>query len=133
MDYSEFTGEVQHRIDVGTQAQAVKTTRAVLSSLGERVQTDEAADLAGPLPMEIDRFLTEADSGQRFGYDEFVNRVADRADVEESEAAYRAKAVTALVADLDPAGEIEDVEDGLPDEFQDLFEFTSLDEDETPW
>lgn len=131
MDYSEFIGEVQHRIEVGDQAHAVRTTRAVLTTLGERIQAGEAGDLAAPLPMEIDRYLLEADSGERFGWDEFVQRVSERANVDEPEAVFRAQAVIELVWSLEPVGEDRDVRQSLPGEFDDLFEF--VDAAETPW
>lgn len=133
MDYSEFLGEVQHRIDEDDLGTAVKNTRAVLTTIGERIQADEAADLAAPLPMEIDRFLTEAESGQRFDFDEYLERVADRADVDEGEAKIRAQAVTALVGDVVPGGEMDDVQDDLPADYEDLFEFVDASEDQTPW
>ncbi|PSQ50930.1 hypothetical protein BRD15_00465 [Halobacteriales archaeon SW_6_65_15] len=78
MNYSDFIGEVQHRLEMGTQGEAVRATRAVLETLGERLQEGEASDLAGPLPMEIDYYLESADHGQRFDYDEFISRVAER-------------------------------------------------------
>lgn len=131
MNFDEFTGEVQHRADEGTRGEAVRTTRAVLTTLGERLQSEEADDLAGPLPMEVDRYLEAAEGGQRFGYDEFVSRVAERAEVDEPDAAYRAKAVVALVADAVPPGELDDVRVELPEEYDDLFAF--VDADETPW
>lgn len=133
MDYKEFTGEVQHRIEADSQGEAVRTTRAALTTLGERVQADEAKDLASPLPMEIDRYLTAADSGQRFDYQEFLTRVAERGSVERAEAAFRVQAVIALVAEVVPVGELEDVEEGLPAEFEDLFEFVDAEEAAAPW
>ncbi|MFB6220060.1 MAG: DUF2267 domain-containing protein [Halolamina sp.] len=133
MDYSEFLGEVQHRIDEDDLGTAVKNTRAVLTTIGERIQADEAKDLAGPLPMEIDRFLTEAESGQRFDFTEFIERVAERADVEMAEANIRAQAITALVADVVPPGEVSDLEDDLPADYADLFEFVGAPDEETPW
>ncbi len=78
MDYSDFIGQVQHRLQLGKQGQAVRAIRATLTTLGERLQEGEAKDLAGPLPMEIDWYLLQADSGQRFHFDEFVSRVAER-------------------------------------------------------
>jgi len=67
MNYKKFIGQVQHRLEYGQFGHAVRTTQAVLTTLGERIQEGEATDLASPLPMEIDRYLTEAEHGQRFG------------------------------------------------------------------
>ncbi|WP_254766031.1 DUF2267 domain-containing protein [Salinilacihabitans rarus] len=129
MDYHEFVGEVQHRLELPGMDEAVRATRAVLTTLGERIQEGEATDLAGPLPMEIDRYLIEADSGQRFDFDEFVSRVAERAALGDdesarSEAVYYARAIVALLAAVVPGSEIEQVRQQLPEDegFESLFE-----------
>lgn len=145
-DYNDFVGEVQHRIGAGTQAEAVRTTRAVLETLGERVEEGGATDVASPLPMEIDRYLLKADHGQTYDYDGFVDRVVDRlnyddldletgygrpATVDQSDAVYQIKAVMALLDETIPGGGIANVEEQLPEEFDDLFEFAGL--DTPPW
>ena len=81
--------------------------------------------------MEIDRFLSEADSGQQFPYDEFVDRVAQRAAVKESDAAFYAQAVVALVCSVAPGSEAQNVRTQLPDEFAPLFEIA--DAEVAPW
>jgi len=128
MQYNEFMGIVQNRLELPELGRAVRATRAVLTTLGERLQAGEATDLAGPLPMEVDYYLEAADSGQRFDYDEFVERVADRAAVDESEAAYYGRAVVGLVSELVPAGEIEQVRAQLPDDYGDLFQLIDAEE-----
>ncbi|NEU56830.1 DUF2267 domain-containing protein [Halorussus sp. MSC15.2] len=136
MNYDDFTGEVQHRIDTGTKGETVRATRAVLTTLGERLQEGEATDLAGPLPMEIDYYLESADHGQRFDFDEFVSRVAERermdpdSDDDRPDAAFHAKAVTSLVADVVPESELEQVRDQLPDDedWDELFELVGADD-----
>ncbi len=133
MDYSDFTGEVQHRLELGTQGEAVRATRAVLSTLGERIQAGEASDLAAPLPMEIDYYVTSVDHGQRFDFDEFVNRVSERGGVDEADAAFYSQAIIALLADIVPGGELQDIADGLPADFDDLFDLVNADPDTTPW
>lgn len=144
--YTDFIGEVQHRIEAGTQAEAVRTTRAVLETLGERVGEGGATDIASPLPMEIDRYLLAADHGQTYDYDEFVDRVLDRLNyddldldasygrpstVDEAEAVYRIKAVVELVSERVPGGELAHAEAQLPEEFDDIFEFVGL--ETAPW
>lgn len=144
--YSEFLGQVQHRIQADTQAEAVRTTRAVLTTLGERLTEGGATDVASPLPMEIDRYLLEVEHGGTFGYDEFIDRVAARmsyddlaladsygapAPVDRSEVVFRTQAVVALVSDLVPGGHLAHTEQQLPDEFDDLFEFVDI--ETPPW
>jgi uncharacterized protein (DUF2267 family) len=122
VDYSEFIGQVQHRLEFGTQGKTVRAIRATLTTLGERVQAGEAHDLAGPLPMEIDWYVESADHGQRFDFDEFVTRVVQRENRDpsdpsaRSDAVYHAQAIFALVADNVPGGEIEQVRQQLPDD-----------------
>jgi len=128
MQYNEFMGIVQNRLELPELGRAVRATRAVLTTLGERLQEGEATDLAGPLPMEVDYYLEAADSGQRFDYGEFVERVADRANADESEAAYYARVVVGLVSELVPAGEIEQVRAQLPDDYGDLFQLIDAEE-----
>ena len=128
MQYNDFVGQVQNRLELPELGHAVRATRAVLTTLGERLQEGEASDLAGPLPMEVDYYLESADSGQRFDYDEFVARVAERANADESEAAYYGRVVVGLVSELIPAGEIEQVRSQLPDDYDDLFRMIDAEE-----
>ena len=128
MKYDDFMGQVQNRLELSDTGRAVRATRAVLQSLAERLQRGEAEDLAGPLPMEVDFYLESADHGQRFDYDEFLDRVADRASVDRSDAAYYAKVVVGLVSELVPTGEIEQVRAQLPDDFDDAFEMVDAEE-----
>ncbi|MDQ2052570.1 DUF2267 domain-containing protein [Natronolimnohabitans sp. A-GB9] len=126
MNYKEFIGQVQHRLEYAQFGQAVRSTRAVLTTLGERLHEGEATDLASPLPMEIDRYLTEADHGQRFDYQEFLDRVAEREGVDRADANYHAQQLLAIVAEIVPAGNIEKVRNQLPDDFDPLFEGVEL-------
>ncbi|THE66506.1 DUF2267 domain-containing protein [Salinadaptatus halalkaliphilus] len=122
MNYKEFVGQVQHRLEYAEFGQAVRATRAVLTTLGERLQEGEATDIASPLPMEIDRYLTEAEHGQRFDYQEFLDRVAEREGVDRSDANYHSQQLLAVVADVVPPGNIEKVDGQLPEDFDGLFE-----------
>ncbi|WP_135806556.1 DUF2267 domain-containing protein [Halorussus marinus] len=128
MQYNEFMGQVQNRLELPEQSRAVRATRAVLTTLGERLQPGEATDLAGPLPMEVDYYLEAADSGQRFDYGEFVERVADRANVDESDAAYYGRVVVGLVSELVARSELEQVRAQLPDDYDDLFQLVDAEE-----
>lgn len=130
MNYNDFVGQVQHRLELPETGRTVRVIRAVLTTLGERLQAGEATDLAAPLPMEIDYYLESAESGQRFDYDEFLDRVTDRAKVERADAAYYAQVVVKLVAEVVPAGEIEQVRSQLPDDYEDLFGLLDAEETE---
>ena len=119
-NFDEFTGTVQHRLELPGTGEAVRATRATLTTLGERIQEGEATDLAGPLPMEVDFYLTGAvaEHGQRFDWNEFLDRVAERegqtAPDDRADVAYHARTVLAVVAEATPAGEFEQVRAQLP-------------------
>ncbi len=130
MNYKEFVGQVQHELEYAQFGQAVRAIRAVLTTLGERMPEGEATDLASPLPMEIDRYLIEAEHGQRFGYDEFLTRVSEREGVDESDANYHAQQILVVVAEVVPPGNIEKARAGLPEEYDTLFELIDQQIDE---
>ncbi len=129
MNYKEFLGQVQHRLELAELGPAVRATRAVLTTLGERLSEGEATDLASPLPMEVDRYLVVADNGQRFDYQEFLDRVAEHEGpgVDRSDANYHAQQILAVVADVVPSGNIEKARNGLPDDYEKLFELVDAD------
>ncbi|WP_090379735.1 DUF2267 domain-containing protein [Natronobacterium texcoconense] len=128
MNYKEFVGQVQHRLEYAQFGPAVRASRAVLTTLGERLQEGEATDLASPLPMEIDRYLTEANHGQRFDYQEFLDRIAERGGLDRADANYHAQQLLAVVAEVVPPGNIEKVRGQLPEDFEPLFEHVEIDE-----
>jgi uncharacterized protein (DUF2267 family) len=126
MNYDEFVNEAQHRLERPGRGPTVRAIRAVLTALGERLHPDEAKDLASNLPMEIDRFLLEAESGQRFSYKDLVSRISEIDKSDPADAAYLAQVVIGFISEVVPEGELRDVKNSLPDEFEDLFEKTQL-------
>nr|WP_328821219.1 DUF2267 domain-containing protein [Natronorubrum halalkaliphilum] len=83
--------------------------------------------------MEIDRFLLEAESGQQFGFDEFVSRVVDRAALSDGEdgrpeAVYYVQAVFALLAEVVPGSEFDEMREHFPedDDFDQFFELVGV-------
>lgn len=146
VSYDDFTGDVQHRIKADSRAEAVRTTRAVLETLGERVGEGTATDLAGPLPMEIDRYLLQVEHGGSFEYQEFVDRVFERlayddleletkfgkpAPVERNDTVFRIRAVVALLDEIIEGSDMRNLRNQLPEEYDELFELA--DSKEKPW
>ncbi len=117
MDFDEFTGQVQHRLELSDTGESVRTIRATLLPLGQRLPADNAADLAASLPMEIAWYMTGAvhDHGQRFDWDEYVDRVSDVEGSDPADAAYHARVVVDLVASLVPASDLRQLRDSLPE------------------
>ena len=120
MNFDEFTGQVQSRLELPGTGEAVRATRATLQTLGERVQAGEAEDLASSLPMEIDFYLTgaPADHGERFDWQTFLDRVQERSGpgAERADAAYHARVVVAVVSEVVPPSAIREIREQLPDD-----------------
>ena len=133
MNFDEFTGQAQNRLALASTGETLRAIRATLTTLGERLQAGEAKDLAGSLPMEIDRYLLEADSGQRFDWDEFLDRVWEREEMtdpnDRADAAYHARVIVDVLSDVVPPGEMRQVRGGLPadEDWDELFELVDQD------
>lgn len=117
MNFDEFTGQVQHRLELPGTGETVRAIRATLMTLGQRIQAGEAKDLASSLPMEIDWYLTGAvtEHGERFDWREFVSRVSEIEGADPPEAAYHAQVIMDLVASNVPDSEIYQIRDQLPE------------------
>ena len=146
MKYKEFLGHVQNRIQADDLSESVRTSRAVLETLGERVTEGEATDIASPLPMEIDRYLLQVDNGNKVNSDEFIDRVLEKlnyqdlvlmdvyarpAEIDRSEAVYRVKAIFDLISEILPGKEMEDIKQQLPKDFESFFAFIEF--EKKPW
>jgi uncharacterized protein (DUF2267 family) len=117
MNFDEFTGTVQHRLELPGTGETVRAVRATLMPLGQRIPEGNAEDLAASLPMEVRWYLTGAvrEHGQRFDWSEFVSRVAETEGIDHSDAAYHAQVVVDLVASTVPESDFQQLRDQLPE------------------
>jgi uncharacterized protein (DUF2267 family) len=127
MQYDDFIGEVQHRAQLNSREAALSITRATLTTLSERVDPGQAENLGAQLPEELGRFLEEPDDTERFVFDEFAERVADREEVGEddtADAAFHAQAVVDVVEEAVTGDALADVKNQLSTDegYDDLFE-----------
>jgi uncharacterized protein (DUF2267 family) len=124
MKYDQFVGQVQSRAHLGSLGDAVAAIRATLETLGERLSGGEAKDLASQLPREIGYYLFRGAimfRAERFGFREFVDRVAFRESADAPRAAFHARVVMEVVGEAISLGELEDVAGQLPGDFAPLF------------
>ena len=121
MNFDEFTGQIQHRLELPGTGETVRAIRATLMTLGQRIPAGAAKDLAGSLPMEIRWYLTGAvsDHGQRFDWNEFVSRVSDIEQTDPSAAAYHARVIIDLVETQVPPSDFEQLRNQLPEDQHD--------------
>ena len=121
MNFDEFTGQVQHRLELPGTGETVRAIRATLMSLGERIPAGAAEDLAASLPIEIRWYMTGAvhEHGQRFDWKEFVSRVSEIEAADRSDAAYHARVILDLVHTQVPESDFQQLRDQLPEGSQD--------------
>lgn len=121
MNFDEFTGEIQHRLELPGTGETVRTIRATLMTLGQRIPEGNAEDIAASLPMEIKWYLTGAvhEHSQRFDWTEFVSRVSEIEGTDRPDAAYHAQVIMDFVGTLVPSSDLQQLRDQLPEDEDD--------------
>src|SRR4051812_40287330 len=110
MNYDKLTGLVQNRAQLSSRGDAVGAIRATLETLAERIDPNEAAQLASQLPKEIAYYLNASLTvPQRFSFGQFCQRVAIRENVDLVAATQHAHAVFEVLQEAVSSGEIRDV------------------------
>ncbi len=119
MNFDEFTGKVQHRLELPDTGRTVRAIRATLMTLGQRIGEENAEDLAANLPLEIKWYMTGAvhEHGQRFDWQEFLTRVSEieGEGVDRAAAAYHARVIVDLVETIVPPSDFRQLRDALPE------------------
>lgn len=119
MNFDEFTGTIQHRLELPDTGRTVRAIRAALMPLGERIPEEAAEDLAASLPIEVKWYMTGAvqEHGQRFDWQEYLSRVSEieGEGTDPSEAAYHARVVVDLVETVVPPSDFQQLRDQLPE------------------
>ncbi|WP_280356341.1 DUF2267 domain-containing protein [Nocardia otitidiscaviarum] len=126
MRHDEFIGQVQARAQLPDRGAAGAATRATLETLAERIPDTLAVKLAAQLPGEIGENLlrvTETGTGlERFGREEFIARVAERAHTSHTGAVARAQAVLELIDEATTGAMPEKLRDALPPDLRTLLD-----------
>jgi uncharacterized protein (DUF2267 family) len=122
MNYDTFIDMVAQRAGTDSET-AIDLTRGTLETLADRLTGGEAMDLAAQLPQPLQGPMRNpAEAAQRFGAQEFVRRVSERAGVDEATARIGVRAAFTTVREAVTGGEFDDVMSQLPREFRDLVE-----------
>ncbi|MET7295694.1 DUF2267 domain-containing protein [Streptomyces griseoloalbus] len=130
MHHDEIIGKVQALSRLPDRGSADRATRAVLSTLAERLPPGLAGHVAAQLPPTLAGPMRQAtdsaadgpvsSSGERFGLTTFVGRIAGRAETDEN-AALREAAAVLEVLDAALAPELtEKVAGALPADIRGL-------------
>ena len=122
MQFDDFISRVQEQTRLTTRDESIAITRAVLETLGERLDRKVRNGLEAQLPNELKEFLlVRAERGDQYDLAEFYNRVGARADLTYTDATERTREVISVLREAVPGGEIEDVLEDLPPEYGKLF------------
>jgi uncharacterized protein (DUF2267 family) len=116
MDYETFIRTVEHSAEIGWD-DAERATRATLETLAERISQGEAKDLAEQLPPEVAPYLATTTDAERFDLDEFLARIARRAEVDRPTAYRYARAVFDAVSRAVKGDEFDDLVAELPKQY----------------
>ena len=122
MQFDDFITRVQEQARLDTREESIRITRAVLETLGERLDRKVRNSLEAQLPNELKDFLlARVEHSDQYDLQEFYNRVGARADLTAREATERTKQVVAVLREAVPGGEIEDILEDLSPEYGELF------------
>lgn len=124
MQYDDFLATVQERDNLDSREYAAAITRATLETLAERVQGDSANNLASQLPHELAVMLQRApgSTGEQFPVDEFIRRIAERADIESDQAILQVRGVLEALSVSVSEGQVNHLWAELPGEYLSLWE-----------
>jgi uncharacterized protein (DUF2267 family) len=95
-------------------------TDTVLQTLAARISRKEAEDLAAQLPGDLQPLLRDKRGGERFGPDEFAERVAAETALDREGAERAIRAVFATLEEAVSGGEFGDIANELPREYDRL-------------
>lgn len=124
MDGDQFIDSVRRRADLASTEDARTLAEATVRTLAEHVTAGQTEDLAGQLPEDVAEWLAKPAPGEAesFSLQEFLDRVADRADLRDADVLGVTRAVVAVFGAAVGDQELDQTRDQLPDEFDLLFE-----------
>jgi len=123
MNYDQFIKTVKESGQFSDRDSAIKSTKAVLETMRERLLGDEASNLAAQLPAELGNCLRgrEGQMGDNFKIEEFYTRIANREGVDIETAASHARTVMTVLSQAVSPGEFADIRVNFAKDYDELF------------
>ncbi len=119
MNYQAFLTIIEQRVN-GFPGAPERAAQATLETLGDRIDREEARQVAALLPPEVAPWIATATSAQRIDVDEFVRRVAEREQTDPLTATRHVAAVFDALARAIGDKEWNDIVSELPRTFAPL-------------
>lgn len=124
MQFEDFIRGVQEQAGLDDREDAITITRAVLETLGERLDRKTRNGIEAQLPNELKEFLLarhENANADRYDLAAFYSRVAARADLKYQKATERTRQVISVLRQALSAGEMQDLMESLSGDYTELF------------
>ncbi len=115
VDPETFIDDASSRLEEDREATEA-LLGAVLKTLGERLTFEQGRKVAATLPEELGGLLLVPKAGQGFSQEEFLERVAERTDVDPETVEEDARVVLSMVGEALPSDVLGKVRDQLPDD-----------------
>jgi uncharacterized protein (DUF2267 family) len=123
MQFDDFIRAVQEQARLDTREESLAITKAVLETLGERLDRKVRNGIEAQLPNELKEFLVaRKENADRYDLAEFHSRIAARADLKYQDAAERTWQVVSVLRQAISGGEMQDIMQSLPGEYKKLFQ-----------
>jgi uncharacterized protein (DUF2267 family) len=119
VDYDTFVTTVAEAADLDRDG-AERAIRATLQTLGDRIASGEADDLAAELPPDAAPWLATNTPAEAWDLDQFLRRVAEREGVDVETAESHASAVFLALGRAVSGKEFDDMLAELPREYDRL-------------
>jgi uncharacterized protein (DUF2267 family) len=123
MQFDDFVRAVQEQAKLDTREESIAITRAVLETLGERLDRKVRNGIEAQLPNELKDFLlAREENADRYDLAEFYSRIAARAHLKSQDAAERTWQVVSVLRQAISGGEMQDIMESLPSDYKELFQ-----------
>jgi len=118
MQFGEFIDRVQERTGLSSRDDVEAVIKAVLETLGERLDRKVRNGVEAQLPNELkESLLVRAQATGQYNVEESFNRVRARADLTYQDATERTRQVLSILREAISDGEIQDIRESLPGEY----------------
>lgn len=121
MQRDEFIAKVVKTGEFGGHEEAEAAIEATFATLRERLAGNEPNNLASQIPGDLGEPLRGEGGREGFALAEFYRRVAEKGNVDESQAIRHARAVALVLQEAVTTGEMDDVRGQLKPEYEELF------------
>lgn len=123
MTYEEFVKHVQAFAQLDSREEAQRAIQATLETLGSRIYSNEAQELASQLPNEMAQYLqgNEEENSKNFSLKEFYECVAQKEGIDGATAVTHVRAVFSVLAQAVTPSQFTHVRTHLPNKYNELF------------